>query len=180
MLKSSPDRYGTVAVSIHWLTAILIVVLLGSGFNAADSAESAAKAQFLRVHIPVAIVVLLLTIFRVVWWIIDTRPRPVAGMPLWQERLSRLVHFALYAVIFIMAASGIGMMALSGAAPAVFGQPGAILPDFHDYAPRGPHGLGANLLILLLIAHIGAALYHHFIRRDGLMSRMWYRRQPGR
>lgn len=180
MLKSSPDHYGTVAITIHWLTAILIIVLLASGFNAADSAESAAKAQFLRVHIPTAIVVLLLTIFRVIWWIIDTRPKPVAGMPRWQEWSSRFVHFALYAVIFVMVASGIGMMVLSGAAPAVFGEAGAVLPDFRDYAPRGPHGLGANLLIVLLIAHIGAALYHHFIRRDGLIWRMWYSSRPPR
>ncbi|WP_156943326.1 cytochrome b/b6 domain-containing protein [Ensifer sp. WSM1721] len=37
-----------------------------------------------------------------------------------------------------------------------------------------PHGFGANLLIGLLAFHAGAALYHHFIRRDGLLRRMWY------
>ena len=77
-------------------------------------------------------------------------------------------------LILGMLASGIGMMALSGAAPAVFGAAGAALPDFHDFAPRAPHGLGANLLILLLVAHVGAALHHQFVRRDGLLRRMWY------
>jgi len=175
MRKSTSDRYGSVAITIHWLTAILIVVLLSTGFNAADSADSATKAQFLRVHIPVAVVVFLLTAFRVFWWIArDKKPDPVPGLPRWQEFLARNVHFLIYAIIFIMVASGIGMMALSGAGPAVFGGGGA-LPDFRDYAPRTPHGIGANLLVLLLVGHIGAALYHQFIRRDGLISRMWYR-----
>lgn len=175
MLKSSPDQYGAVAVSIHWLSAILILVVLGSGFNAADADHDVAKAQFLRVHIPAAIAVLVLTVLRIVWWsFADRKPHPLRGLPRWQERLARFVHLALYVIIFGMVASGIGIMVLSGVAPTVFGATGAALPDFHDFPPRIPHGLGANLLVALLAAHTGAALYHHFIRRDGLLWRMWF------
>lgn len=173
MLKSSPDRYGAVPVTIHWLTAILILALLGSGFQAGNAMDSAAKAAFLRFHIPMAIVILLLTVFRIVWWwFIDRKPAPVQGAPLWQDRLARVVHIAFYIVIFGMVASGIGMIALSGAGPIIFGGEGE-LPDFLRYPPRIPHGLGAILLIALLVAHVGAALWHHFIRRDGLLWRMW-------
>jgi hypothetical protein len=73
-----------------------------------------------------------------------------------------------------MVASGIGMMSLSGAAPAVLGETGAVLRGFTDYPPRVPHGLGARLLVALLVFHAGAALYDHFIRSDGLLRRMWY------
>jgi cytochrome b561 len=62
----------------------------------------------------------------------------------------------------------------SGAAAAVFGEPGAALPQLTDYPPRVPHGLGARLPIALLVLYAGAALYHHFIRRDWLLRRMWY------
>ncbi|SJM32903.1 hypothetical protein [Mesorhizobium delmotii] len=48
MLKSRADRYGTIAVSIHWLSAILILALLGSGFQAAKAMDAATKAGFLR------------------------------------------------------------------------------------------------------------------------------------
>jgi cytochrome b561 len=175
MLKSSHDRYGTVAVSIHWLSAILILALLGSGFQAANAMNSAAKAAFLRFHIPVAITVLLLTVIRIVWWWrFDVKPLSVKGLPAWQERIAGWVHIAFYVVILGMVASGIGLMILSGASPAVFGAPGAALPDFTGYPPRVPHGLGARLLVALLVFHAGAALYHHFIRRDGLLRRMWY------
>jgi cytochrome b561 len=175
MLKSRPGRYGAIAVSIHWLSAILILALLGSGFRAANAMDAAAKAAVLRFHIPVAILILLLTAFRIVWWWrFDRKPLPVEGSPAWQERIAQAVHAAFYVIILGMVASGIGMMVLSGAGPTVFGAPGATLPAFTDYPPRVPHGLGARLLVALLVFHAGAALYHHLIRRDGLLRRMWY------
>jgi len=177
MLKSRPEHYGAVPVTIHWLTAILILALLGSGFQAGSAIDSATKAAFLRFHIPVAIIILLLTLFRIVWWwFFDRKPAPVQrSAPIWQERLARVVHIALYIVIFGMVATGIVMIALSGAGPIIFGGEGE-LPDFLRYPPRIPHGFGAILLSALLVAHVGAALWHHFIRRDGLLWRMWYGR----
>lgn len=177
MLKSSPERYGAIPITVHWITSILILLGLGSGFLAGNTLDADTKAAFLRIHIPAAIVVLLLTVFRIVWWwLFDKKPLPMQGSPLSQERLARAVHAAFYFIILGMIASGIGMMVLSGAGPVIFGGAGMTLPDFHQYPPRVPHGLGANILLALLFAHIGAALYHQFIRRDGLLRRMWYRR----
>jgi cytochrome b561 len=83
-----------------------------------------------------------------------------------------VVHFLFYVVTLGMIASGVGMMVLSGAAPVIFGGEGAPLPDFWKYPPRVPHGIGARLLVALLLLHVGAALHHHFVRRDGLLRRM--------
>ncbi|MCA1458768.1 cytochrome b [Bradyrhizobium sp. BRP22] len=176
MLKSSSDRYGAVPVTIHWLTAILILLALGSGFQADNALDAHTKTICLRVHVPTAIFLLLLTAFRIVWWwFVDSKPEPRQDTSLWQQRLARGVHLAFYVVILGMIVSGVGMIVLSGAGPAIFGEPAAALPNFDQYPPRVPHGLGANLMVALLLAHVGAALYHHFIRRDGLLWRMWYR-----
>ena len=91
-------------------------------------------------------------------------------MPRWQDRSSRAVHFLFYVVILGMAASGIGMMVLSGATPIIFGGKTPTLPYFWDYLPRRPHGIGARLIPTLLVAHAGAALYHHIYNKDGLAS----------
>jgi cytochrome b561 len=121
--------------------------------------------------------VLALMLLRIVWWWgFDRKPGPVAGSPHWQERTAQVVHVLFYIVILGMIASGIGMMALSGAAPLIFGGDGALLPDFSKYPPRLPHGIGARLLLGLLVLHVGAALYHHFVRHDGLLWRMWFSR----
>ncbi|WP_425644369.1 cytochrome b [Agrobacterium leguminum] len=174
MLKSTTDRYGAVPITIHWLSAIVIIVAIATGFQAGNAIDPAIKAGFLRIHIPIAISVLLLTVIRIVWWLFDRKPQPVKGSPVWQERLARAVHIGFYVIILGMIASGIGMIILSGAGPTVLSDGAGQLPNFQDYPPRAPHGLGANLLLAFLAAHVGAALYHHFIRRDGLLWRMWY------
>lgn len=160
-LKSTPNRYGTMAVSIHWLSALLIVVLIASGFRAAGTVDPATKAAILRLHVPIAIAVLALTILRIVWWWgFDRKPNPVAGSLDWQERTAQAVHILFYVVILGMIASGIAMVALSGGAPTIFGGEGALLPDFWKNPPRLPHGIGARILLVLFAFHVGAALYH--------------------
>lgn len=67
-----------------------------------------------------------------------------------------------YVVIFGVVATGIGMTVLSGAGAVIFGVQGAPLSDFGDFRSRPLHGIGAWLLIALLVLHAGAALYHHF------------------
>ena len=100
VLKSTSDQYGTVAVLIHWVSAVLILILIVSGFRAAGTMDPAAKAAILRVHVPIAIGVLALTLLRIVWWLgFDRKPDPVAGAPRWQERTAPVVHVLFYVVI---------------------------------------------------------------------------------
>ncbi len=174
-MKSSTTKYGSVPVSIHWLSAILIIAMLGSGFIASSQTESAAKAAILAIHVPVGVLILLLTLFRLFWWWrVDTKPRPVAGDPAWQTLSARAIHILFYVVMLGMVASGIGLVATSGAGGVLFGAGEGALPDFTEFLPRTPHGLGARLMLALLALHAGAALYHHFIKGDGLLWRMWY------
>jgi len=80
-----------------------------------------------------------------------------------------------YIVIVGMVASGIGMMALSGAGEILSVGEGT-LPDFWDYLPRRPHYAGARAMVALIAVHTAAALYHHYGMKDGLIRRMWYGR----
>lgn len=180
-MKSTSSSYGTVAVAIHWLSALLIVALLGSGFRAANTIDLAAKQQFLTIHAPLGITILILTLARIIWWwFADKKPTPVAGTPVWQDLSARAVHVLFYVVILGMAASGIGMFALSGAGEIIFAGGTGPLPDFWDFLPRVPHGIGARVFVVLLALHVGAALYHHFIKKDGLLKRMWFARATRR
>lgn len=172
--RSTSDRYGAIPVTIHWLTALLIVGVLVTGFRAGHALDSPAKLVLLKAHVPMAVCVLLLTLTRIAWWVfIDRKPAPAAGPPLWQERLARAVHLLFYVATLGLAASGVGILILSGAGPTIFGQ-GGVLPDFWNYPPRIPHGIGARMLIALFVIHVFAALFHHFYLRDGLLRRMWY------
>ena len=175
--KSSEDQYGTVAVTIHWVTAFLILVLLGTGFLSDETESSAAKVVFLRIHVPAGLTVLVLTIARICWWLVADKKPVRVPMPAWQDRTSQAVHVLLYVVVLGMGITGIGIMVLSGAGSIIFAGENAPLPDFWDILPRTPHGIGALILVVLLLLHAGAALYHHFVARDGLLRRMWFSTQ---
>jgi cytochrome b561 len=175
--KSTSHSYGSVAIAIHWLSAILIIILLASGFRAANVVDVTAKADALMVHAPAGITALILTLARIAWWVFaDRKPDPAGGVPDWQEKAAKAVHILFYVIILGMAASGIGMFVLSGAGPIVFGGADAVLPDFWNYPPRIPHAIGARVLVALLVLHIGAAFYHHFALKDGLLRRIWFPR----
>ncbi|MEP2103225.1 MAG: cytochrome b/b6 domain-containing protein [Parasphingorhabdus sp.] len=174
--KSIKDHYGSVAVTIHWLSVFLILILIGSGYRAGDIEDAAAKAAILKVHMPIGSAVLLLTLGRIGWWLFADKKPDAVSMPPWQDRLSRAVHILFYILILGTAASGIGMIALSGAGPIIFSGSVTALPDFWDYPPRMPHRAGAGLIFFLFIIHAGAALYHQFVKRDGLLGRMWYKK----
>jgi cytochrome b561 len=170
-LKSSPARYGAVAITIHWLTALLIVALFATGLLAADQVDPAAQLALVRFHVPLGSAVAVLTLLRIVWWwVADRHPEPPAGQPDWQKFMALAVHFALYAIVLLLAASGMATLVLSGAMPAIIA--GTTLPDFETVLPRLAHGLASRLMLGLLALHIGAALYHQFVRRDRLLARM--------
>lgn len=169
--KSSGDRYGAVAIMIHWLTAAAVFGLLVSGLVMAGTVDPEAKKAILMVHAPVGTLVLLLTLARIAWWLVaDRRPAAAKGGSSAQKMVARLVHMAFYPVLLVLGGSGIAMLVLSGAIPALIGE--GPLPDFSTLLPRGPHGFAAWALIGLVALHVGAALYHQFVRRDGLLARM--------
>lgn len=170
-LKSSTQRYGAIAASIHWLSALAVLLMLTSGMVMTNDPER--LSVILPVHVSLGLVVGVLTLFRILWWVaFDKQPRPVEGMSRAQEWAARLVHLGLYGAIAIMVASGVAMLALTGAAPAIFS--GAPLPDFGAVPPALMHGLMSRILIALVVGHIGAALWHQLVRRDGLIGRMGF------
>lgn len=169
--RSDGRRYGAVAMAMHWATAAAVLALLGSGLVMARAADTGAKASLLQFHAAAGFFVGILTLVRILWWLLaDDRPPHPAHTPRWQARAAGAVHGLFYVVIMMMVASGIAMMVLSGAADALAG--GAPLPDFHQFLPRAPHGIGAWALMVLIAFHVGAALYHQFVLRDRLLGRM--------
>lgn len=170
-VKSTPARYGSVAIAIHWITALLIVLLFATGLLAAAQVDPAAKVALLRAHIPLGAGALLLTLFRIVWWwVADRHPVPPAGQPEWQRWVASIVHGGLYAVVLVAASSGIATIVLSGALPAIIGS--ATLPNLETVLPRAVHGTVARVMLGLLALHVGAAMWHQFVRRDHLLARM--------
>jgi cytochrome b561 len=150
---------------------VLIIAALSLGLVAASTLDPMTKLWIVLFHVACGSLALLLTLTRIGWWIWgDKRPAAVPGQPQAQLWAARIVHSLLYLAILVLGTSGIATIVLSGAGPALIA--GTPLPDFSLLLPRMVHGVMSRVLLALLAAHIGAALYHQFIRRDGVMARM--------
>jgi cytochrome b561 len=169
-LKSTTTRYGRMAIALHWTSAAAIVLAFAAGLVAAN-APSAGAAPILLAHISLGSLVLLLTLLRLGWWIFaDRRPALPMDQPRWQRTIAHIVHGSLYLAILVMGASGTGTLTFSGVVPHLLA--GDPVPDLSTLPPRITHGLVSRLMLALLALHIGAALYHQFVRRDHLLARM--------
>ncbi|MGL4440609.1 MAG: cytochrome b, partial [Bosea sp. (in: a-proteobacteria)] len=103
-IKSSAERYGTVAILVHWTSALLIIGLLLSGFRASAALDAATKAGILRFHLPMGLLILTLTVFRIAWWqFADRKPASLPSDRL-QSAAAKIVHLLFYVVIVGMAA----------------------------------------------------------------------------
>jgi cytochrome b561 len=126
--------------------------------------------------------ILALMITRFVIRLLSARPEPATiGSPV-LDRIARISHIAFYGLVGGMVATGLATAVLAGLPDIVFGGSGAALPEsFAVFPTRVIHGVLAKLLATLIFIHASAALYHHFIRRDRLLARMWFgRRWTGR
>lgn len=170
-IKSTATRYGSVAITIHWASALAVILTFAAGFVIAEVLPPGSSAMLLTIHVGLGLTVFVLTLLRIVWWLVaDKHPAPPADQPRWQRVTANLVHIALYVILILMASSGITTLILSGALPTLLS--GGPVPDFSELIPRVAHGIMARILLALFVVHVGAALYHQLIRRDRLMARM--------
>lgn len=172
-----PSRYHPVLVILHWVLAFLIVFALGMGmFSLREIPNSSPDKVFaLRGHMIAGMLILSLMLVRFVVRFRTPRPEPATTGNAFLDRVAALTHYGLYLLAFLMAASGIATAAQAGLPAIVFGGSGAPLPEsFAIYSPRVAHGVIAKLLLALALLHVLAVLYHQFVRRDGLLSRMWF------
>lgn len=175
-------RYHPTLVILHWLLAAMIIIgLIMGGFVLSETPNSdPGKIFALRMHMGMGILIGILMLVRLVYRIRKPRP-PEADIG--NDLLNKMAgwaHWALYLFVFLMVGSGIGISVLAGLPPIVFGGSGDPLPaDFWDFPPRIAHGYIATALGLLIAGHVLASLYHHFVRKDGLLNRMWIKRGEG-
>jgi cytochrome b561 len=174
MSRALASRYQPVLVALHWLLALMIMGLLCFGFFVLAQMPNSdpRKLDILVLHMSGGMLVLVLMIVRLIIRKWSARPAAATtGSPL-LDRLAGLAHAGLYVIVFLMIASGwtTGWL-ISGAfqpngdpLPASF----AVLPSFQA------HAVLAVLLAILIATHIAAALYHHFVLKDGLFRRMWF------
>lgn len=169
-----PKRYHPLLITLHWLLAVMIILMLLVGLLSLKwMPNNPAKLLPLGFHMAMGTLILVLMLVRLVVRIVKPKPAAATAGNRFLDFIGKLTHYALYLFAILMAVSGIGISVQAGLGPIVFGGSGAPLPeDFFVYPARYGHGYIAIILIALILLHFAAALYHQFIRKDRLLSRM--------
>lgn len=172
----TPKRYHSALVVLHWLLAVMLIVALTMGTLALETLPNSSpdKIGALQGHMVVGGLILLLTLVRLVVRLKTAHPAPASTGNALADRLAPLAHGALYLLVLAMAGSGIALSLQAGLPGIVFGGVGNLPEDFSGFLPRAVHGIVAKLLMLTIALHVLAALYHQFVRKDGLLSRMGF------
>ncbi len=175
---NTASAFGLISRYAHWITATLILCLVPLGlFVSVLKHESPDRAEFLAAHQSLGLAVFAVVAVRLLWLLISPPPAPSPDLTSRERRLSRAVHIGLYGLILAFPLSGFLMSAHGGEAIQFFGwalhppvDPGkraaAIFATAHDL-------ILPLLLYVLIVAHIGAALKHHFVEgRNSDIRRM--------
>lgn len=174
-LKNTNESYGWLAKTLHWLIAFAIIALLIVGNLMTGMERGEFRGTIYGIHKSTGILVLALVIARVCWRMVNIQPTH-AQLARWQRLSAHGVHYALYACMFLMPLSGWGMSSAGGHAVSFYGLftvPPLVAPDKElGGFFNGIHFYVSWLMVALLVAHIGAALLHHFYYKDRILKRM--------
>jgi len=177
MIRNSSESWGWPARAFHWIVAATVLGLFVQGEWMEDLARSDRTYQ-IWLHCAVGASLIAIAGAGFLWWLFNDVPKPPSDTPAWQETAARLVHWLLYALIFVALISGwllTGTMR-GGIDVQMFGVvtlPALLAPGsgFHEVLEEA-HELSVNALIALVAMHVMAALYHHFVLRDAVLWRM--------
>ena len=168
------DRYTGVAIALHWTIAALILLNLWLGL-AGDSLPKDWKVM--PVHKAIGITVLALTLVRIGWRVTHPAPPLPEDMPHWERVAAHANHYAFYGLMLLLPLTGWAMVSGTDKRRplewfGLFDIP--YLPVSKAVGGLGHdlHGLFGWAMIALAVLHIGAALKHHFVARDTVLTRM--------
>lgn len=171
------QRYSLPSIVLHWLTAALMMATVVIALLLESTDSAAARNDLLSIHKSIGITIFALAWLRLGWRIGHAPPEWQDLPPAWQRAAAWLTHMALYLITLTMPISGYVSAAARARATTYFGlfripqmvpldrSLATLTEQIHEYSSYG--------LYALVTLHLGAAVYHQFVQKDGLLKRMW-------
>ncbi|MBV6656774.1 MAG: cytochrome b [Devosiaceae bacterium] len=158
--------------------AVLVLMMTAAGIiMTQDGISRDVQNSLFIFHKNVGVLMILLIAIRLGIRFTQPPPPEPETLPRWQARIASLTHVALYALLIVMPIAGY-VRVKAGGFPIegldAMGVP-SLVPRSDELASvaKAVHFYGGRLLVLLVLVHIGAALFHAVIKRDGVFQRMW-------
>lgn len=166
-LENQALKYSLTTRIFHWIGALLIVVAVISIKSGDD---------YISLHKSIGASFLIWTFLRIINRFIAKAP-PHPPMPVWQTAVAHLTHLGLYLAMLAMPLTGVLMSMYGGRGVSIFGLVNipsmvGINRDMARFFNDIHTGIVFYVLIALVVAHVGGALYHQFVMKDNLIARM--------
>lgn len=174
-MTRSTSQFVPAARVLHWLMALMIVSMLFIGIGMVTSV-SERHDWLLAIHKPLGVAIFVLAVVRLIVRLRNPPPPLPADLPAIQKFAAYASHYLLYALMLTIPLVGWAMLS-AGGYPVMLSHSLRLPPIFPVNAAafavlRHLHAWLAALLLLTFLAHLGAALYHGLIRRDGVLPSM--------
>lgn len=177
MIGNTTLSWGLVSRALHWLVAVLVVLLVGHGWWMTGFAPRETRFDHYGWHASLGYFVLALTIGRLAWRLGNPVPQLPAS-PAWQRAAAHVSHWALYALMLAISVEGWALagtfrrpldsvFGLATIRPIVTTQERAVHEQLEQW-----HSILAWSLVALVAVHVAAAIWHMVVRKDGVMDRM--------
>lgn len=171
-------RYSHGAATFHWLTALLVLGQLYVGFTFGEMPKGPERAQWFLVHKTLGATILIVTLLRLGYRLINPPPPYPRDLPKWDRFLAVWSHRIVYAALILLPLTGLIAVsdgAKTGWVKLLWGLQLPAVPGISEATGE----LSANVhvflvwsAIVLLSLHVLAAIYHHFLARDVAAGRM--------
>lgn len=175
-IKNTHNRFGAVAMLLHWLVAFIMIGLIVLGLYMVGLPFSVQKLKYYGWHKEFGVLVLMLATVRLAWRFCNTTPALPPQMPKWEQFAAHSMHYVFYGFMFALPMTGWMLSSASGLPVSFFGL--FVLPDLISASEVSRHWLALAHkwlgygLIAAILGHVGAALQHHFINKDDILRRM--------
>jgi cytochrome b561 len=155
------------------MAGLLLYLIFFSSFEEVSDEQ---MVDQIRIHSGLGVLIILLAVFRLYWRRAKPRPETIQNAPHWQIIAAHLTHHLFYILFLLGPVFGFKLAGLVAYRVNIFGvfDIAGWLADNPDAAGlvNSFHGFVADVLIALIVFHVAAALYHQFVKGDGLIWRM--------
>ncbi|MGH1369217.1 MAG: cytochrome b [Maritimibacter sp.] len=172
-MTTATQTYARKHAWIHWIMAVLILLMLLVGQKFGTQMPEADRIFSLSAHSSLGLIVVLLLVVRIAMRATGASQKPTLPISPMLQRIATGAQYALYALMIFVPVTGFLAARVHPLPVSPFGITNISTPNLMSYETLRPlHEFGTKALIVVVALHIAGALFHKFIKRDGVMRAM--------
>ncbi len=166
------EKYSKAIIIIHWLSFLLIMVLIPLGFLMTNTENGALKLILLNAHVFIGLLVFILTLLRAWFFFKHKRPSRLQTGKWLHNKLIVWIENSFYFILVLLSTSGIATVIFGNFAEAMSKNDILLLSQTIDTSSGMAHKALAIILAILLMGHVGGVISHYIKTKENTLKRI--------